>query len=123
MTKRTYGHTTSGKPIDDDLIEDLADEAEAGYDVDEVIARRGKRGSPRLGHADATARGVAAVDTSGCCSGLAESIPFGAPHGVRRRRGGAERVPGSCAGTTSRHGCCERFGFGGPSELLAKGAL
>jgi hypothetical protein len=30
MTKRTYGHTESGKPIDDELIDKLADEAEAG---------------------------------------------------------------------------------------------
>jgi hypothetical protein len=51
MTKRTYGHTKSGTPIDDDLIEELADDAEAGYDVDEVITRRGKRGRPRLGSA------------------------------------------------------------------------
>ena len=49
MTKRTYGHTKSGTPITEELVEALADEAEAGYDVDEIIARRGKRGRPRLG--------------------------------------------------------------------------
>lgn len=49
MTKRTYGHTKSGTPITDELVEGLADEAETGYDVDEIIARRGKRGRPRLG--------------------------------------------------------------------------
>lgn len=58
MTKRTYGHTTSGKVIDDDLIEKLADEAEAGHDVDEIIARRGKRGRPRLGAAPSTVESV-----------------------------------------------------------------
>lgn len=58
MTKRTYGHTTSGKPIDDDLIDNLADEAEAGFDVDKVIARRGKRGRPRLGSAPSTVESV-----------------------------------------------------------------
>lgn len=58
MTKRTYGTTASGEPIDDDLIEQLADEAEAGYDVDEMISRRGKRGRPRLGSAPSTVESV-----------------------------------------------------------------
>lgn len=58
MTKRTYGHSTSGKPIDDDLIEELSEQAEAGYDVDEVFARRGKRGRPRLGSAPSTVESV-----------------------------------------------------------------
>ena len=58
MTKRTYGHTTSGTPIDDELIEQLADEAEAGYDVDEIITRRAKRGRPRLGSAPSTVESV-----------------------------------------------------------------
>lgn len=49
MTKRTYGHTKSDTPITDELIEERAEEAEAGYDVDEIIARRGNRGRPRLG--------------------------------------------------------------------------
>lgn len=44
MTKRIYGRAESGKPMDDDLIEALADEAEAGYDVDAIISRRAKRG-------------------------------------------------------------------------------
>lgn len=46
MTKRIYGYTRSGRPVTDDLIEDLAKEAEAGYDVDQVIARRGMRRRP-----------------------------------------------------------------------------
>lgn len=58
MTKRTYGHSTSGKPIDDHLIEKLSEQAEAGHDVDEVIARRGKRGRPRLGSAPSTVESV-----------------------------------------------------------------
>ena len=49
MTKRTHGHTQSGAPITDELVEQLADEAERGYDVDQIVARRGKRGRPRLG--------------------------------------------------------------------------
>jgi hypothetical protein len=58
MTKRTYGHTKSGKPIDDALIEQLADEAEAGHNPDEIIARRGTRGRPRLGAAPSTVESV-----------------------------------------------------------------
>jgi hypothetical protein len=58
MTKRTYGHTKSGKVLDDDAVETLADEADAGYDVDEVIARRGKRGRPRLGAEPSTVESV-----------------------------------------------------------------
>jgi predicted HicB family RNase H-like nuclease len=58
MTKRTYGHTKFGKPIDDDLIATLADQAEAGYEVDEIIARRGKRGRPSLGDAPSTVESV-----------------------------------------------------------------
>lgn len=40
------------------MIERLADEAEAGFDVDEVLARRGKRGRPRLGSAPSTVESV-----------------------------------------------------------------
>ncbi|MGB3412907.1 MAG: CopG family transcriptional regulator [Microthrixaceae bacterium] len=58
MTKQTYGHTTSGTPIDDDLIDKLAGEAEAGYDVNEIIARRGTRGRPRLGSEPSTVESV-----------------------------------------------------------------
>jgi Ribbon-helix-helix protein, copG family len=49
MTKRTHGHTKSGTPINDEMAEQLAAEAEHGYDVDALVARRGKRGRPRLG--------------------------------------------------------------------------
>ncbi|MDQ3499812.1 MAG: ribbon-helix-helix domain-containing protein [Actinomycetota bacterium] len=58
MSKRTYGHTKSGKPIDDGLVEVLADEAEAGYDIDEVVARRGRRGRPPLGSVPSTIESV-----------------------------------------------------------------
>ncbi len=58
MTKRTHGHTRSGTPITDELIEQLADEAEAGYDVDQIIARRNKRGRPRLGSEPSTVESV-----------------------------------------------------------------
>lgn len=58
MTGRTYGHTKSGTPITDDLVEHLADEAERGYDVEQIIARRGKRGRPRLGAEPSTVESV-----------------------------------------------------------------
>jgi predicted HicB family RNase H-like nuclease len=58
MTKRSYGHTKSGVPIDDELIDELATEAEVGYDVDEIIARRGRRGRPRLGAEPSTVESV-----------------------------------------------------------------
>jgi hypothetical protein len=59
MTKdRVYGHTSSGKPLTDKEIEALAAEAESGYDVDALIARRGKRGRPALGAAPASVESV-----------------------------------------------------------------
>lgn len=54
MTQRTNGHPTSGTPIDDDLIEKLADEAEDGYDVDQLVPRRERRSRPQLGSAPAS---------------------------------------------------------------------
>jgi hypothetical protein len=58
MSKRIYGHTKSGTPITDELVEQLADEAERGYDVDELVARRGRRGRPRLGLEPSTVESV-----------------------------------------------------------------
>lgn len=55
---RVYGHTRSGKSITDEEIEALASEAEAGYDVDVLLARRGKRGRPALGSAPASVESV-----------------------------------------------------------------
>lgn len=47
MTQRTHSHTRSGLPIADELIEPLADEAEASYDADQIIARRNQRSRSR----------------------------------------------------------------------------
>lgn len=55
---RIYGHTRSGRPITDSEVEALAAEAEAGYDVDELIARQPKRGRPTLGSAPASVESV-----------------------------------------------------------------
>ena len=56
MAKKTYGKTASGVPITDELVGELAEKAEAGYDVDEMLRRRG--GRPPIGSAAAS---VAAV--------------------------------------------------------------
>ncbi|MGH2851874.1 MAG: ribbon-helix-helix protein, CopG family [Solirubrobacteraceae bacterium] len=59
MTKRrVHGHTTSGEPVTDEAIGRLAAEAEAGYDVDTLIARRTKRGRPTIGTAAASVESV-----------------------------------------------------------------
>ena len=56
---RIYGHTRAGRPITDKDVEVLAAEAETGYDVDELIARRPKRGGrPALGSSPASVESV-----------------------------------------------------------------
>jgi hypothetical protein len=54
--KKTYGRTAGGKRITDELVEELADKAEAGYDVDETIRRRG--GRPPIGAGAASVESV-----------------------------------------------------------------
>jgi hypothetical protein len=49
--KKTHGRTAGGEPITDELVEKLAEEAEAGYDVDEMLRRR--VGRPPIGSAAA----------------------------------------------------------------------
>jgi hypothetical protein len=56
--ERVYGHTRSGQPITDTDVQALAAEAEAGYDVDRLIARRPRRGRPALGSAPASVESV-----------------------------------------------------------------
>jgi Ribbon-helix-helix protein, copG family len=58
MTERIYGRTKSGKVVTDADIERFADEAEAGYDVDEILARRGRRGRPTVGSGPASVESV-----------------------------------------------------------------
>jgi len=55
MTK-THGRKKDGKPITDEMVEALADEAEAGYDVEEILRRR--RGRPTMGSSAASAESV-----------------------------------------------------------------
>jgi len=56
MPKKTHGTTASGVPITDELVAELAEKAEAGYDVDELLRRRG--GRPPIGSAAATVESV-----------------------------------------------------------------
>lgn len=56
MPKRTRGTTASGAPITDELVGELAAKAEAGYDADELLRRRG--GRPPIGSAAATVESV-----------------------------------------------------------------
>lgn len=56
MAKKTHGKTASGIPITDELVAELAGKAEAGYDVDEMLRRRG--GRPPIGSAAASVESV-----------------------------------------------------------------
>lgn len=59
MTKRRiYGHTQSGRRITNNEVEKLAAEAEAGYDVENLIDRRSKRGRPTIGSAPSSVESV-----------------------------------------------------------------
>jgi hypothetical protein len=54
--KKTYGKTAGGRPITGDLVEKLAAEAEAGYDVEETLRRR--VGRPAIGSGPASVESV-----------------------------------------------------------------
>ena len=54
--KKTYGTTRSGRTIDDDLVDVLVEKAERGYDVDEILRRRG--GRPPIGSGPASVESV-----------------------------------------------------------------
>jgi hypothetical protein len=56
MAKKTHGRTANGAPITDELVSKLAKKAEAGYDVEETIRRRG--GRPLIGSAAASVESV-----------------------------------------------------------------
>jgi hypothetical protein len=58
MSEPTHGHTKTGRPITDTDVQRLTEEAERGYDVDLLVARRGKRGRPALGSAPASVESV-----------------------------------------------------------------
>lgn len=53
---RDHGRLKDGKAITDEMVEKMADEAEAGYDVDEIERRRG--GRPSIGSGPASVESV-----------------------------------------------------------------
>jgi len=58
VTQRTYGHTTGGTPINDQMIEKLADEAEREYEPGQLQGHRRGPGRPPLGGAAKTVESV-----------------------------------------------------------------
>ena len=56
MAKKTYGKTKSGRPITEEVVAELAEAAEEGYDVEEMLRRRG--GRPPMGSAAASVESV-----------------------------------------------------------------
>ena len=56
MATKDYGTTRSGEPITDELLEKLAAKADEGFDVDEILRRRG--GRPAMGSAPASVESV-----------------------------------------------------------------
>ncbi|MCU4187156.1 ribbon-helix-helix protein, CopG family [Acidiferrimicrobium sp. IK] len=51
MSQRIYGQTKGGKPITDEMIEELADEAERGFEPGRLGEHRRGPGRPPLGEA------------------------------------------------------------------------
>ena len=56
MAEGDQGRTRSGKVITEQLIAELADKAEAGFDADEILRRRA--GRPPMGSAAAAVESV-----------------------------------------------------------------
>lgn len=56
MARKTYGKTASGKSISEELVAELGKQAEAGFDADEIVRRRG--GRPPMGAAAAAVESV-----------------------------------------------------------------
>lgn len=53
----THGNRADGTPITDEMVDAMADEAERGYDVDEILHRR-RGGRPPMGSAAASVESV-----------------------------------------------------------------
>lgn len=54
--QRAHGRTRRGQLITDDVVNKLAKEAEGGFDVDEILRRRG--GRPAMGSGPASVESV-----------------------------------------------------------------
>jgi len=70
--KKEYRKTTSGRPITDELVEERVAQADDGFDVDAIIARRA--GRPPMGTA------AAAVESVRLDPELAEALHERAAH-------------------------------------------
>jgi hypothetical protein len=56
MAKKDLGRTRSGVQVTDELVDKLAAKAEAGFDVEEILRRRG--GRPAMGSSAASVESV-----------------------------------------------------------------
>ena len=56
MASKDHGRTRSGQPVTEELLETLVARAEEGFDVDEIIRRRG--GRPPMGSSAASVESV-----------------------------------------------------------------
>ena len=54
---KDHGKMNDGTPIDDEMVDKLADEAEASYDLDEIKGRRAG-GRPAMGSGPASVESV-----------------------------------------------------------------
>jgi len=54
---RTHGTPADGTPITDEMVEAMADKAEQGYDVDQILQRR-QPGRPAMGSAASSVESV-----------------------------------------------------------------
>ncbi len=52
-----HGQTADGTPITDEMVESMADKAEHGYDVNEILRRR-RGGRPPMGSAASSVESV-----------------------------------------------------------------
>jgi predicted HicB family RNase H-like nuclease len=56
MAEKNYGRTRSGEPVNEELVETLSEKAEEGFDVEEILRRRG--GRPPMGASAASVESV-----------------------------------------------------------------
>ena len=56
MARKSHGKAASGRPITDDLVTELSEKAEAGFDPEAIVRRRG--GRPPMGAVAATVESV-----------------------------------------------------------------
>ncbi len=55
---KDHGRLNDGTVVDDEMVENLANEAEAGYDLHEIRRRRAAGGRPAMGSGPASVESV-----------------------------------------------------------------